>query len=284
MIRAVAVFMICCAVSLVTVEIAGASSATCTRTDLQAVVDRYIEAAKTGVPSAMPLVSQVRYLENKREIPIGQGIWQTTLNIAFHRSILDVDACETFTEVIQTDETHPNVLGTRLKVVDGAVSEIETLVTDEGDWLFDADNYLLYSQKENWDIIPPGQRSDRQALIDAAAAYFDVFSDKSAKVPWGVPCARLEGGLYTAKDSDDPEASCNVGIPEDVSVEITNRHYVADPDLGAVVGFVDFGSSEVPDSHLFRLENGRLRYIHTLTVCLIPNCGFPAPPDTGPSQ
>jgi hypothetical protein len=275
MIRPVVIFAMFCGFSIVQVEIAGASPAGCTRTDLQTVVDKYIDAVKQGKSSILPLASKIKYIENSKESEPSQGILQTALDIDFHRSILDVETCETFTELIRTNNIHPYVLGTRLKVRDGKVMEIETLVTDKGDWLFNADNYLMYSKKEKWDIIPSAQRSDRQTLIGAAAAYFDVFSDRTAKVPWGTPCARLEGGIYTTKDFDDPNATCNIGIPEDGDVKLMNRHYVADPDMGAVVGIVRFGNENVPDSHLFRLENGKIRYIHTLTVCLIENCGFP---------
>jgi len=281
--RIIAMFMIFCCISLVHVENSGAAEK-CTRAELQSAVDSYLAATKTGDPSLLPLASQVKYVENLKETAVGNGILTSALDIDFHRSLLDVDACETFTELIRTNKQHPYVFGTRLKVVDRKISEIETLVTDKDDWLFNADNYLMYSQKEKWDAIPADKRSDRQTLIDAASAYFDVFSDKNAKVPWGTPCARLEGGIYTTKDFDDPKASCNLGVPEDGNVKLTHRHYVVDPEIGAVVGFVRFGNENVPDSHLFRVENGKLRYIHTMTVCLIPNCGFPVNPDFQPPQ
>jgi hypothetical protein len=275
MIRAVAVFLLFCAFASVQAEMAVAASPGCTRADLQLVVDRYIEAMKAGNPSLMPLALHAKYIENLKETAISQGIWQMPVDINFQRSILDVDACETFTEAIRTNKLHPYVIGTRLRIIAGKIEEIESLVTDKDDWLFNADNYLMYSTKEKWDVIPPDQRSDRQALINAAAAYFDIFSNKNSKVPWGMPCARLEGGIYTTKDFNDPKATCNLGVPEDGNVKLTNRHYVVDRDLGAVVGFVRFGNENVPDSHLFRVENGKLRYIHTMTVCLIENCGFP---------
>jgi hypothetical protein len=280
--RAIAITMMLCSVLLVQVESVSAAAAKCTRAELQSAVDSYLAAVKKGNPSSLPLAPQAKYMENIKEIPIGQSILQSALDIDFHRSLLDVDACETFTELIRTNKIHPYVLGTRLKLSNGKISEIETLVTNKGDWLFNADNYLMYSQKEKWDVIPAEKRSDRQTLINAAAAYFDVFSDKNAKVPWGTPCARLEGGIYTAKDFNDPKASCNVGIPEGSNQKLTRRHYVVDPEIGAVVGFVRFGNENVPDSHLFRVENGKIRYIHTLTVCLIPNCGFPPLPKAPP--
>ena len=42
-------------------------------------------------------------------------------------------------------------------------------------------------------------------------------------------------------------------------MKITNRRFVVDPDIGAVVGFSRFSNNELPDSHLFRLENGNIR-------------------------
>jgi hypothetical protein len=68
-----------------------------------------------------------------------------------------------------------------------------------------------------------------------------------------------------------PEDSCNSGM------RITNRRFVVDPEIGAVVVLSRFSDNKLPDSHLFRLENGKIRYVHTLTVCTIPNCGFQLP-------
>jgi len=51
-------------------------------------------------------------------------------------------------------------------------------------------------------------------------------------------------------------------------------HHVVDEVLGSVVAFCTFGAggpnggSGAPDTHLFRVENGKLRYVHTLTHLL----------------
>lgn len=250
----------------------------CGRADLQAAVDRYLEALQKGNPSLLPLAPGARYIENRKEIPFGQGIWRETLRIDLQRSFLDVDTCETFTEIIHASGSHPYVLGTRLKIEDNRISEVEALVTDKDDWLFNAENYLKYSSREKWPILAPEARRDRQTLIQAANAYFDVFSDRSAvsRVPWGVPCARLEGGAYT-NPQDAPDATCTGGPPLEGTVRIVNRRFIVDVDMGTVVGLVDFGEKNGwPDSHIFRLENGKVRYVHTLTVC--PNgCQIPAP-------
>jgi len=250
----------------------------CTRASLQAKVDAYIDALKNGNPSLMPLAAESRYIENRKEISFSEGIWQEPLGIDFHRSLFDVETCETFTEIISATGSHPYVIGTRLKVTGDKITEVEALVTNEDDWLFNASNYLKYSPQENWGILPPAMRSDRQTLIRVANAYFDVFKDPSAasNVPWNIPCARLEGGIYTNPDNK-PDASCTEGPPLEGSVEITNRRFIVDVDMGTVVGLANFGDENGwPDSHIFRLENGKVRYVHTLTVC--PNgCNLPSP-------
>jgi hypothetical protein len=254
------------------------AKAGCTRANLQGAIDKYLDALKKGTPSLMPLASQAKYIENRKEIPLSQGIWQAPLPIDLHRSLLDVETCETFTEIISARSSHPYVIGTRLKIADNKISEIEALVTDKDDWLFNAENSLKYSSQEKWDILPAALRTDRQTLINAANAYFDIFSDRSAiaRVPWDVPCARLEGGAYT-NPNGKPDATCTGGPPLEGTLQITNRRFIVDLDMGTVVGLVDFGAENGwPDSHMFRLENGKVRFVHTLTVC--PNgCELPQP-------
>jgi hypothetical protein len=64
----------------------------------------------------------------------------------------------------------------------------------------------------------------------------------------------------------DPEDTCEVGVPTGVSFPV--RHHVVDPTIGAVVALVAFGGENgLPDSHLFRVEKGKLRWVHTITVC-----------------
>ena len=203
----------------------GRAQAACTRTDLQSAVDGYLAAQRSGNPASLPLSAAATYTENTVESPFDKGILKSALKIDFSRSLLDAEICETFTEVIVTDKSHPYVLGVRIKVASRKISELETLVTDAGDWLFNADNYLKYSSSENWSVIPAAARDSRQTLIAAANAYFDIFNNPGVKVPWGTPCNRLEGGIRTGRGM--PDDSCNVGVP--TGMNLTNRRFIADP-------------------------------------------------------
>jgi hypothetical protein len=154
------------------------------------------------------------------------------------------------------------------------IAEIEILWTTTGYWLFDADAYLRYSSSEDWGPIPAEQRDSRGTLVSAANAYLDAFLEgRIDQVPWGFPCVRVEGGAYTGRGS--PDDSCEVGVPS--GVNIANRRFIVDEVIGSVVVYCTFGAggpnggSGSPDTHLFRVENGKLRYVHTLTHLLQAN-------------
>ncbi|MBF8269635.1 MAG: hypothetical protein HW411_1634 [Gammaproteobacteria bacterium] len=273
------IITIVCSLLFVTLNVQAQSA--CTRPVLQTAVDSYLAAQGAGDISKMALAADAKFFENMAEVARDKGLWNTALPIAFSRSILDPSRCRTFTEVIVTEGGHPYVLGTRLNVADGKITEINGLVTDKGDWLFNANAYLKYSKAEEWSTPAPAERTPAQILIDAANRYLDVFADKQIDLPWGMPCARLEGGAYTNRDNK-PDASCNIGIPPGV-LYIVNRSFVVDEEQGVVNVFCRFGNSStgMPDSHTFRLVNGKFHHIHTLSVNLNPDTPSPQAADDG---
>jgi hypothetical protein len=257
----------------------------CTRAELQAAVDSYVAAQKAGDASKMAFTEKATFRENMADVGNGagkdSGLWSKAVPIALSRSFLDTTRCKTFTEIIVTEGGHPYVIGTRLYVDRGKVTTIDSLVTDKGDWLFNANAYFKYSSAEDWKAPAPDARVSAQELINAANSYLDLFSDKFVKVPWGRPCARLEGGAYSNR-SNDPNATCEVGIPAGV-LYIVNRDYVVDAEMGVINVFCRFGNSStgMPDSHTFRLVNGKLTNVHTLSVNLNANAPSPQADDNG---
>lgn len=234
----------------------------CTRDGLQAATNLYIAAQGKGDPSGMPLAPGLAYIENMQVVDIKTGVIQKPLKIDFHRTLIEQATCQSFTEVIVTDKSNPYVIGTRLRINKDKVAEIESLVTKPGDWLFNVDNYFKWSPNEDWGVIPAAQRDKRETLVAAANAYLDAFLEQNiAAVPWGFPCNRTEGGIHTGKGV--PEDSCEVGVPR--GVNIVARRFVVDENIGAVVAFCTFGVGGLPDTHLFRVEKGKLRFVHTLT-------------------
>jgi hypothetical protein len=242
---------------------------TCTMDQLKAATAAYVEAQKTGTIAKLPLDPKAHFLENMNTVEKSAGLWNTALPVADAESFHDPLRCKTFTQIVVTEGGHPYVIGTRLYMNDGKVIRVDSLVTDKGDWLFNANAYLKYTKQEgHWGALPKAQQTDPREMIRGANAYLSLFSDKFMAVPWGKPCARLEGGAYTNRDNK-PDASCEVGIPAGV-LYIVNRDYLIDPEKGVINVFCRFGDSKagMPASHTFRYIDGKITGVHTLSVNL----------------
>ncbi|KAK1756727.1 hypothetical protein QBC47DRAFT_451309 [Echria macrotheca] len=241
--------------SILSAAFAAPTAEPCTRDFLKTQAAKYVAAQVAGTLGELA-TSSVTYTQDFKPATLGTGLLAKPLKIDFNRSTYDTTQCATYTEVIAASSTPPYVLGTQMRFTDGVLSKMETIATTTGDWLFNPSGTLKYSQQEAWTEIPEDKRDTRAVIQAAGDAYLDLFNDKTVKVPWGNPCARLEGGSYI-------QPSCNVGVPS--GLKMTNRRYVVDEVLGTVDIFFTFGGQE-PDSHQFRVENGKLRYVHTLTV------------------
>jgi hypothetical protein len=240
----------------------------CTRDELKAATDAYVKAQSTGDTSVMSLSTRAHYLQNMATIDGKDGIWNTPLPIAHAMSFHDDKRCKTYTEIIVTKGGHPYVIGTRLYMNNGNIIRIDSLVTDKGDWLFNANAYLKFTQREgDWTELHPFRRTSSTEMMRGVNAYLDAFSDKFTDVPWGMPCARLEGGFYT-NHAGNPNPSCSVGIPAGV-VYTVRRDFLIDEEKGVVNVFFRFADlGDMPDSHSFHFIDGKIRSIHTLTVNL----------------
>jgi hypothetical protein len=261
----------------------------CTREFLQETANKYVFMQWSGHHGDFDnLAYDMVYLENNKTASILNDVPAWPLNIAFNRSIVDSTSCRTFTELIVTgnfpwDNTtahHPYVIHTQMSLNDeGDVNLIDSIVTDKGDWAFNATGTYYWNSIETWSEIPESKRLSRDALKTIADTYPDRCNNKSVIVPFGTPCARLEGGAYTGRGNLSAN-TCDIGgLPE--RVPMTNRRYVVDEVMGTVDIFMGFTGLDrtrptegAPDSHLFRIEDGKIRYIHTASACFVDGCGM----------
>ena len=258
----------------------GFAQISCARGGLQRAVDLYIAAQTKGDTSGLPLATGVGYAENAAPADINAGLIKKALVIDHHRSLLDTATCQTFTEVIVTDKSNLCARHAHARQPRQDRRDRDPL---------DHDGLLAVQRRRLPEVFVRGkvgphsgrERDTRDTLVGAANAYLDAFLEgKIDQVPWGFPCVRIEGGAYTGKGS--PADSCEVGVPS--GVNIANRRFVVDEVIGAAVAFCTFGAggptggSGSPDTHLFRVENGKLRYVHTLTHLLQANFRGGGPP------
>lgn len=255
----------------------GLASGACTRDLLKGITASYLDALTSGKPASInPLGAEgtlVAYQENDVSLDITKGVLSQGISIDFNRSIYDTTECASYTEIVSTAKSHPYVIGTRLAVTSdsGKLSKIESVVCDDGDWLFNAAGSLRYNKQEVWDPIPEGKRNTREVIKAAGDAYIDAWGDSSVQPPFAKSCARLEGGSYLT-------GNCKLNFQP--PFKVTNRRYTIDEELGAVDIFHNFPFLDkfIPrdpgtqTNNLLRVEGGQIKYIHENTVCSKKNC------------
>lgn len=270
-----------CSIVLAGAAFAPSAWADCSRDTLQKVADAYVKAQTAGDPSMLPLAAGASYIENDKAVDVAKGIVDQALTVDFTRSFYDTKQCASFTELVAATHSHPYVIHTRMEANEaGKVSKVESIVTDQDDWVFGATPYLNFTKAEDWSEIPAGKRDTREAIQAAAESYINHWGNPTLTVLHGTPCARLEGRIYTA--TRDPAGNtCNMpAFPQ--PIKTGNRRFVIDETVGAVVIFHNFSWLDAglpadhpgtPASQMFRVVDGKNRYIHEVTACTTPNCG-----------
>ncbi|KAI0976728.1 hypothetical protein F4678DRAFT_122518 [Xylaria arbuscula] len=250
---------------------------TCDRSLLQEATSRYIAAQSTGQPQWLSslLSENTTLVENNAEISIPASlVLNQSLPIAHARHIYDTEACASFSELVSLTPGSGYQIGTQLRLdgSTGKIAKIDSVVTRAGDLYFNTTHALHYLLREDWAPIASRDRDSRATIQAAADAYYEYFSNGSTIVPWGTPCDRLEGGAYMGKGLAND--TCDAGLPP-FSVEMRVRRYVIDESVGSVNILSEFGILG-PDSHEFRVEKGKIRWIHAMTYCRgTPNCNAP---------
>ena len=186
-----------------TAAIAQSGGSACTRESLNAVTDQFFAALEAHNPASAPLASNVRQTENGIEVPVGKGIWETIVKTTFKRGMVDTQKCGTHTQTVMEEKDNPKPIlyGVRLKVEENKISEIEAVVV-RGDQVLDVPA-ILATKDQDWDILPPEQRSSRLAMMAAADDYFELFvKEKKREVSdlvFSGFCDRWENGAITTK-------------------------------------------------------------------------------------
>jgi len=244
----------------------------CDQTNLTNAADAYVAAQTAGLldPLLNFLATNWTYQENNKEMNPQKGVISKAMKIDHRRTNIDTIACASYTELIITDTSNPYVIGTQIRHdMNMQITMIDSIASTTNSWLFDANKTLQHVLEEKWDPIPIVNRNSRDVIQAAGDAYLDMWSNATAAdaVPWGEPCTRLEGSAYTG--SGKPTDSCKPGIPSNHSqAPNTHRRYVVDENMGSVSILCLWEHMMMAaDSHEFRLEGGKLRYVHTMTVC-----------------
>lgn len=238
-----------------------ASAADCDRACLKNMMTTYLNALVAQDPSKAPLASNVRFTEDAKDLKVGEGFWKTATKIGSYRQdFIDVKEQVVASHVIIEESGKPALFTARLKVADGKITEIETLVTHGGERTAGTGNLVV---RPGMEIEPPaGQKNSRAELIRIADHYprgltiggFDKVDTPFAKgafriengfVMAGEGCGRgtPSGGKAGAKGpAPGPgKGGTNAKSPQDVAgcLDIKTQRIIEHPDLTKSVVAVD---------------------------------------------
>jgi hypothetical protein len=240
--------------------------AACTREGLLAAANSYLAAQTSGSIAGLKLsTTNFTYQVNNKKADIKTGVLSQALKIDLNRTTADTMACASYTLLISSTGPKPYVIATQIRHAsdnDSTISTIDSIVATTGALFFNAKQTLSYLEKENWGALDEGQRANRTELKRVGDAYLDMWTDAKAadSIPWGTDCERVEGSALTKP--------CGASLPRGGSARNNgNRRYVIDETVGSVDVLCSFDAlGSLPDSHEIRLEGGKVKYVHTVTL------------------
>src|SRR3984957_242015 len=159
-----------------------AKAVDCDRTCLNGFVDQYMAAVAAHDPSKLPHTANVRYSENNVEMPLGEGLWQSSDGWGSYKVYVDdPQAGEVGFLAVSNEDGNLSCFAGRLKVTGQKVSEIEIVVARPERPSPPSANGIPVGGPQNLhdkplfnEDVPGDQRVSRQELIRLANGYFDT--------------------------------------------------------------------------------------------------------------
>jgi hypothetical protein len=270
-------------------------------TGLGRYADRYFEVLAAGDHSLLPAAPGVAFTENCQVLRLGQGLWATATGAAATRAVTvaDEESGEVATWGMVSEAGRDAILGVRLKVDAGLITEIETFVVRINDMvsgfgLLDAER-LRRPTAEFLDLVDEADRPTRDDLCRAADGYLDgVSGDNADLIPVADDCVRVENGVQTVLRTEgwppgtELQPRHTVGVAQQVREGLT-RHiwaardrgmYLTDPTRGLVMVrfFFDhpgkvhgwqgraafIAPNSMPAWEVFKVRGGLIRHIEAI--------------------
>ena len=245
-------------------SMAGAAGATppaadgCDRALLASTVQDYFTALAAHDSARLPLASMPKFTENGKTVQLGEGLWKTAGMLKFKRSALDTQTCSSVTESVIAEDGKDIVVGLRLKLAAGKITEIETIVVRSGDYASNPMS-LIGTASDDWEtVVPADQRASRDELLLFVTRYFSQFPRGGCN--FASECQRFENGFTPG--------ACSLGLSCSMTTDMSRpvmptRLTVLDVEAGIAVGFTMF-QNRYTDFHMFKVRGGKVVGVHAV--------------------
>jgi hypothetical protein len=249
---------------------AAAAASSCDRVCLNGFVDKFLAALVAHDPSKLPHSANVKYSENNVVLHLDDGLWATADGLGSYKIYIDDPKRGEVGFYGVVDENHtPDILGARLKIVNGEATEIEVMVArkESANSTFPNPDGLK-KKPVFYEDVPPSERLSREKLISLANGYFSTIQLNTGKIftSFAPDCQRVENGVVTAGNPDGKgvakmgcEAQLQTGLLHFVTRVRDRRFLVVDRQKGLVLTSVFFDHAGTDDT--FKLVDGTTYHV-----------------------
>jgi hypothetical protein len=251
-----------------------ASAATCDRACLLAQAKLFNAAMLAHTPEKIQLAPDAQIRENTKAIALAESKWSNVKQILSEGVFADPIQGNVIEHVTgQTADGKTIYIGTRLKVVDGKINEVEINVDDSP--RVNVKNLVPYDPIFNT-IVPPENRSTREQLERIITSYFKGLTDhQPIQADYDPRCDRYHSGnRVTHNPRNGVEESGDVGCyesnlgPKPWGPATEVRIGLIDPERGIVIGYAILYYGDSPRrmqiNEIFKILDGRIRMVDNI--------------------
>jgi hypothetical protein len=209
---------------------------------LRTTADNYIAALTARNASKLPLASNVKFTENGQRLALTEGLWKGASSVSAEREVfVDARTSNALVIAVVDESGAPAIVSARLKVRDGKVTELETIVARKGSHPLFApeaikpDAYMSAT-------VAPDYRVPRARLIEIANSYFDgIEKNSSADIPAMADCNRFENGVKTTfRNATSGNCAKSADAINYIKAVKDRRYFIVDETRGLVVCTIVF--------------------------------------------
>jgi hypothetical protein len=236
------------------------SAVACDRACLIGHARAYMDALTHQQPSRARFARDVTFTENDVAMPIGKGLWGTISGASAEGlELADPSTGQAAWFGLVQEHGAPAYYAMRLRVADGRIAEVETVVHRQTGLPAPFGEPASYRHDGAFaEALKPAERRPRERLRAVADSYFNTveLNDGTVFAPFDAECERTENGITTTRA--DPasigtaagiaqgcEAQFKLGIYR-INKRVRERRYpLIDEERGIVVatGFFDHANT-----------------------------------------
>jgi len=268
------------------------------RKDLIGALNQYLDALAAGDAGRLALTGTIKFTEMAKELRLNEGLWAKRVTRLpggqfFADPKTSQAACFAALKVDGTD----TLIMVRLRIVDGKIDEIETVVVPENKFMFNAE--VAAHARALWtEVIPASERRDRAEMFRIMNLYFEGIEQVTGKIiPVADDAFRLENGTQASTNPAPPAhlpPYMHVILKEGIAEQLTNRRHtyiqgirdrrylLADEERGIAFGIFLFdqpgrredgsetvmGRSTMIIPEAFKIRGGIIRHVEAVGTAL----------------